>query len=683
MKNYLSELNKSQKKAVTFNGKHLLVLAGAGTGKTKTIIARAAYLISNGVLPKEIQILTFTKRAAMEIVTRVKASLTEESKNVNGSTFHSWCNELITRYPFIFGTESYTTIDRDDQNSIMKISCGKNEKEFNKLKIILQWEKKKNVIREFVELYSFARNTKRNLTDTLILKLFDNKKDKETDKKIKKTKSSFEKIFRGYEDKKKERKYLDYDDLISVVAVELIKNKKAREIIGKSYKHILVDEMQDTNPLQWDLLNPFQDVCHLYCVGDDAQSIYAFRGADFKNVHSFKERVSNSTIYKLEDNYRSTQEILDISNWLLKESPIKYNKNLKAVRGKGKVPKIIICQNEWDEAEFITDKILKNITKKNKNYGDHLILSRSSYYSRTLQALCIQKKIPHKVFGGFGFMESAHLKDLISVLRIANNPSDELAWVRFLGIWEGIGPKTTSKYIEKIFKFNTIEKCIQWFNDLSSEKNARNISDILKVVVDNKDNIRNAVEQSYKLMQKRLSENYSENWEKRKPDFPILIILASKFSSFGEFITECVLDNSASINNSPFLKQGSKRKEKIKDGVIISTIHSAKGLETDTCFILDVSPKVHPSVRSLGSEDEIEEDRRVLYVALTRAKNELILTRNIISINTSEDSYYFLNKFPEDLAKQKLPKKKKFYDVILDSKEKKDFDSTSIGMDFS
>lgn len=690
----LNELNESQRKAVTFEGKHLLVLAGAGTGKTKTIISRAAYLISKGVNPSKIQILTFTKRAASEIVTRVKSSLNEnQAHTLNGSTFHSWCNQLLTKFPNLFGTKSFTIIDQDDQVSIMKMVCGKNYIQFEDLRIKAQG---------LIDLYSFARNTKRNLTDTIRLKLFNNLNDDTTNKKIEEIKPKLEVLFKGYELKKKERKYLDYDDMLLVVAIRLQKDSEARKIISSQYEHILVDEMQDTNPLQWDLLNPFQNICHLFCVGDDAQSIYSFRGADFKNVHSFKDRVENSEVYILEDNYRSTQEILDISNWLLKKSPINYNKELKSVRGKGFEPVISNIENEWEEAHWISDTIIKNYTHNSKIYKDHLILSRSQFYTRTLQAVFIQKKIPYVTYGGRKFMESAHIKDLVSALRVVNNIDDEIAWVRFLTFWEGIGEIKAARYINQILDLNNIEDCIEWLESIILENDGAVISKVIRTIYENKSDLKKAVNDSYKLMENRLAKTYIQDWEnKRKPDFPVLGLLAENYSTLGEFITECTLDNSTSINNSPTLASSTIDESENKDHVIISTIHSAKGLESDICFVLNVSPKAFPSPWTLGNEDEIEEERRVLYVALTRAKNELFITRNINSIHAERKSIenlspeqenakkqeqeliqeqYFLNGLPENMTEQVTIER--FKKEMNDIEEPNEID-LSTGMDFS
>ena len=658
----LEDLNASQKKAVTFGGQHILVLAGAGTGKTKTIISRAAWLIDQGVPPNKIQILTFTKKAASEIVTRVRAALeANQAQTLRGSTFHSWCNQLLTKFPNLFGTAAFTIIDEDDQVSIMKVVCGTNNVQFEDIRIKPQ---------ALVDLYSFARNTKKNLTESLRIKLFHNYTDRETDLKIQQIKPGVETLLRGYEMKKKERKYLDYDDILIVVALRLQKDPQARHIISTQYEHILVDEMQDTNPLQWDLLNPFQLDSHLFCVGDDAQSIYSFRGADFKNVHSFGERVAHSSVYKLEENYRSTQEILDVSNWLLEKSPIAYDKKLHASRGPGLLPQLINVDNEWDEAYFVADKIIENYVQKGKLYSDHMILSRSGFYTRILETIFIQKKIPYITYGGRKFMESAHIKDVFSVLRVVNNIKDEIAWMRFLTIWEGVGEIRATKYINELMNFDSTGECVTYLENIPFDKEIK-VSALIASIAESSGNVQQAVKTAYGQMQNRLSKKYKDDWDsKRRPDFPVLEILADNYATLGEFITESTLDNSGAINNSPTLKNSALDPLEVKDQVVISTIHSAKGLEANVCFVLNVSPKAFPSLRTIGKPDAVEEERRMLYVALTRAKNELFITRNISSIhgenrkpaltdadtppdyNSVMQEQYFLNELPESLAEQ-------------------------------
>ncbi|WP_435356602.1 ATP-dependent helicase [Emticicia sp. SJ17W-69] len=675
----MTELNENQKKAVEFGGKHLLLLAGAGTGKTKTIIARAIDLISKGVPSNKILILTFTKRSAQEIVTRVESALgVSQSKSLSGSTFHSWCNHLLLAHPNVFGIKDFIIIDEDDQINIMKLICGKNSLHFENLRIKPQ---------ELVDMYSFARNTKLNLTETIKIKLLSDLKGEEAEKMLLQIKPSIEAILRGYEAKKRERNYLDYDDILQIVAKTLQKDENARKIICRKYEHILVDEMQDTNPLQWDLLSPFQEFCHLFCVGDDAQSIYSFRGADFKNIHNFKDNVKESEVYKLEDNYRSTQEILDLSNWLLEKSPLNYDKKLRAVRGAGIIPQLINVESDWEEAYFIADKILDNFHHKNKEFKSHLVLSRSQFYTRSLQAVFIEKKIPFITYGGRGFMESAHLKDLFAALRVVNNKNDEIAWIRFLTLWKGIGDVRASTYLEKMLGLSNMEECISWLQTLSGLSEQK-LTKTLKSIFDNRHNLVQAVHQGYEELKEQLSVKYLEDWEnKRKPDFPVLEVLASKYSNLGEFITECLLDNSVKINNSPTLQKATIEQSENKDKVIISTIHSAKGLEADTCFVLNVSPAQFPLTYSIGNLDEVEEERRILYVALTRAKDELIVTRTKKSIyaenyqleNQTVESY-FLNELPENLVEQKTIGIRSWSVEATDNQQNNVVD---FGMDFS
>jgi DNA helicase-2/ATP-dependent DNA helicase PcrA len=651
-------LNEGQRRAVMFDGRHLLVLAGAGTGKTRTIIARASYLIAHGTSPARIQIVTFTKRAASEIVARVRAAFPRnEARALNGSTFHSWCNQLLTKYPNLFGTQGFSVIDEDDQHAIMKMACGNRS---------VAWEGTRIKPLELLEYYSFARNTKRNLSAMIQIKLFNNADDDASVKKIEALRLLVKPVFERYEQKKHEHRYLDYDDMLSIVASRMKNDAQARDLISANYEHILVDEMQDTNPLQWDLLEPFQDCCHLYCVGDDAQSIYSFRGADFRNIHLFKERVPNADIYKLEDNYRSTQELLNIANWLLEKSPLRYDKKLHALRGSGSHPVIVNVRSEWDEANWIAEKIVENYSHNNKAYKDHLVLVRSQSHSHALQAVLLEKRIPFVTYGGYKFMEAAHIKDVMAALRVVNNQQDEIAWMRFLTLWQGVGEARAVKWIAELLMLPSIEACAAWFTKAAFNEDTKQISPIIRVIAENRGDVQKAESGAFALMEKKLREKYPEDWEsKRKNDFPVLETLAGKYATIGEFITECLLDTSTALHNSPILGETDVRKTGNQDHVIISTIHSAKGLEADSCFIINVSPKAYPASWAVDNIDQVEEERRVLYVAMTRAKNELFITRNLYSVHAIDrftrskviggrtlEEHYFLNGLPHELAQQ-------------------------------
>lgn len=668
----MKDLNKNQKLAAEYSGKHLLVLAGAGTGKTKTIIARATHLIKNGVDPEKIQILTFTKKAASEIVSRVESSIdAAKRKKLSGSTFHAWCNHLLHKYPKVFGLENFTILDSDDQVALMKLSCGRQK---------LQFESVKLKPSKLVDIFSFMRNTNTSLSHSINKIVFKGSENEE-DKKIKaKIKKEIEVILRDYQQKKMQRRYLDYDDMLMIVGKQLQSSADARRIIGGSVKHLLVDEMQDTNPLQWELLKPFIETSHLFCVGDDAQSIYAFRGADFKNIHNFKDNVKDSKVFKLEDNYRSTQEILDLSNWLLEKSPLKYDKKLKGVRGKGIKPIIMHTENEWKEADFVAETIENNFSKKNKKYSDHLILARGQVSMRAIQAVLLERKIPFQVFGGRKFMESAHIKDALSALRAYNNLADELAWIRFLTFWNGIGEVKAAKLIDAIQKKDNISDVIQYFSAFTGESEKK-ITEALISIQKNNTDLGKAIKEVKEVMLDRFISTYEDWSDKRAADFPILEVLASKFSTVQEFIAELLLDDAA--NDNIMLNKSLLDKAQMKDVVTISTVHSAKGLEADTCFILNVSPGSFPSVLSIGKEDDVEEERRVLYVALTRAKNHLYICRGKHSIfgeiegetSPHKKEAYFLNNLPvglvENIGENQKENKKSNKQIDLDDIERK------------
>lgn len=613
--NFYSKLNKQQLSAVKYEGKHLLVLAGAGTGKTRTIIARAIHLVSTGVNPKHIKILSFTKKSAQEIATRIKieANDIQEAKYITGATFHSWCMELITRYCKYFGLEGYSCIDEDDRESAINIAIGNFYR-----KKSLQIEDIKFKASDISDIYSYAVNTRQNLTTAIKHKMFPFSKGEAINRKIENIREHIAPIIKYYIDYKRSRRYIDYDDMLVAVATKLQQNKELQNFISSQYEHILIDEMQDTNPLQWWLLDSFIENCNLFCVGDDAQSIYGFRGADFKSIHSFVNRVPDSKVCKLEENYRSTQEILDLSNWLLDESPLNYDKHLFAHRGCGKLPVMQFVNDDWEEADFITDNILKNVNTSGKIYKDHLVLSRSAWHVRKIEAACISKKIPYVIYGGTTLMKSAHIRDVISALRILTNYRDELAWMRYLKLWDGIGEVTATAIIEKLFSCNSLEECICMLK--SSKLNNDSIYELLNNISNLESNPSKAIDVTVQALDKVLSHRYrNDNWEARKNDFSALKIVASKAESISSFITEYILDPIAELTEID-----NQNDDKNNDFVIISTIHSAKGLEADICYVANVNPGSYPSSRAI-MEDEIEEERRCFYVALTRAKNELYL----------------------------------------------------------
>lgn len=636
---YLSSLNEEQQKAVTFSGKHALVIAGAGTGKTRTIIHRAVYLLSQGVRPDKILILSFTRKSAREIVERIKQFQDAGSTlNLSGQTFHSWCSQIIKNNPQVFEQYDYTLLDSEDVDSLFKLLF---TQKYKNNKTVDQ-----KLYSKIQSVYSYMLNTRKPLIEAIKIQECGNMSEDETEKYIKDNEDVFKEIMRDYIAYKKKNKLFDYDDLLYITANGLAQNEEARKFISSKYEHILVDEFQDTNPLQYQLLESFYDNCHLFCVGDDAQSIYAFRGADFKSMHNFTKIVPNSSKLYLNTNYRSTQEILDISNWLLDQSNIDYNKHLKAYRGRGAKPVIEYVYDEYSEANSVTDKILLYFMNKNIDYSSHMVLSRTLSGLRQVEGACVMKKIPYKIYGGSSLMKSRHIRDVVSAMRIIANYKDALAWHRYLQLWNKIGPATAVNLSEYMVNAENLEQALEI---LKTKKIDKRVWEVLEAAFPYSSSPGEMIMKILTLMDLRFAEIYKEEWLNwRKQDFAVLEEIAASTTSVTEFITEYILD--------PALESSFLDADKPKECVILSTIHSAKGLEADVCHLLNVTPYSYPSKRAIKEgEESIEEERRCLYVALTRAKNELILYSRYFTTAGSGmtdytgQSHYFFNELPEEL----------------------------------
>lgn len=627
------DLNDEQAAAATFDGRHCLVLAGAGTGKTTTIISRVAHLIAGGVDPGRILLLTFTRRSAGEMKQRLGRISGPSSKKISAGTFHHFCLMFLRRWPDVFGTVGTTIIDRDDQVQLMKlarVSRPEADKTLPKAAAL-------------VNLYSYARNTNQSLKAYL---------EKFTDMD-EPTVAAATAIMGIYAERKRECRYLDYDDILHVFAGQLHRDRTLREKIARRYDHILVDEMQDTNPLQWLILDAMRDSANLFCVGDDAQSIYAFRGADFKNVHAFEDRVDESTTLKLQENYRSTQEILDLSNWLLDQSPLQYEKHLTSHRGPGIRPQLIDFDDDYEEAGWIAEDIAQR-HDEGAAYRDHMILTRTAFGARGVEAALIEQDIPYRFIGGTTLLKSAHVKDLLALLRSVDNRSDQLAWMRYLTLWPRIGEKTAARFIPQIEASETIDDLIQALAKPASDKPQLTaaISRVHAAWGDPAAAVKAAAEALSPLL-----ESHYDNWDRRKKDFDLLVRLAGKHSSVAAFIETYTLDpvTESEVNH-----------EDQEDALTLITVHSAKGTESPVCYLIGVQPGNYPHSRSVGKPDEEEEERRVLYVAMTRAMNELIITRTLRSYGAFTPHWnrqhtaapsgqgYFLSELPSDLTRDDI-----------------------------
>lgn len=601
-------LNSRQSAAASYQGRNLLVLAGAGTGKTRTIIARARYLLEHGVAPSRLLILSFTRKSAKEIVTRLQSSTVKDARQLSGLTFHSWCMQLIERNPGVFNFGHFTVIDEEDRESAFKLVCGRHFKKANFIDP-----------KQLAEVYSYAVNARCKLSTALGMRLFYGHVDEQTRNKIIEKLPVYQEVIKKYIAFKNERRYLDYDDILNKVALALHRHPEAAEYIAGGYDHILVDEMQDTNPLQYLLLSSFWRHCNVFCVGDDAQSIYGFRGADFNSIHYFKEVVPDAEVMKLTVNYRSTQEILDLSNWVLEGSPLNYDKHLTADRGHGDKPLIVHFREEWDQARDIVMRIKDSLGEAGCKYKDNMVLSRSNWGLKSVEACLIEAKIPYELYGGTSLMASAHVRDLVSALRVATNPRDELAWQRYLCLFPRIGEITAAKIIDALLDKESLEECVEVLRSNKTLDSAA--AETLTAISELQSEVSRAVQAALKGLSNVLRYKYKDDWDRRSRDLPLLQKIAEAADSLVGFISDYILD--------PSLSTGVKNEGDPEDCVILTTIHSAKGLEARNCYLVNANYSQYPSVKAITAGDAaIEEDRRCLYVALTRAKDSLVIYRS-------------------------------------------------------
>ncbi|MDX9787198.1 MAG: ATP-dependent helicase [Desulfobacterales bacterium] len=600
------ELNRQQQAAVEYENGHVLVLAGAGTGKTRTIIARAAHLVKRGVKPERILLLSFTRRAAREMVDRLNQMVGAHSARILAGTFHHFCLYSMRRMPSAFQLDSTTVIDRDDQLQLLRLIRSEIKDKTGPFPRAS----------ELLNQCSYARNTLRPMGE--YLDQYTNYDAQTAEKVIR--------IFSRYDERKRQNGYLDYDDILFRF-VERLHDPDIGAHLRGLYDHILVDEMQDTNPLQWEVLQGLRDPAKLFCVGDDAQSIYAFRGADFRNVHSFTSRVPNSVVLRLEENYRSTQGILELSNWLLKQSPVQYGKRLTAVRKEKSTPVLMDFSSDIEEARWVVDD-LRRRHENGTAWRDIMIITRTGYGARAVESYMVEEEIPYQFIGGTSLLQTAHVKDLLSMVRAAANHRDELAWARYLTLWPRIGDATAAKLIHGMNQRETFFEAMTFL--AVKLKNRENIINGPRQVAEQLSEPAAAMKAAVEFLSPMLETRY-ENWRIRRRDLDLLVRLSGEHRSLSAFLEIYTLD--------PISVSSAQRKGQ-EDVVTLTTVHSAKGTQAPVCYLIRVEPGMYPHLRSLGSEDQMEEERRILYVAITRAKDELIVTRTWNTYGWAPASFY-------------------------------------------
>jgi DNA helicase-2/ATP-dependent DNA helicase PcrA len=621
---HLDRLNNAQRNAVTYGeplpqkgwrAGPLLVIAGAGTGKTSTIAHRVAQLILHGVDPSRVLLLTFTRRAAAEMRRRSHDIVREATSDTLGNksqailqrlvwagTYHSIGNRLLRHYARHLQLDpAFTVIDRADSADLLdeirtELGLAAKEQRFPRKDTCLA-------------IYSWRVNTQKSLHEALEQQ-FPWCKDWE---------AQLRQLFRGYVERKQQYALLDYDDLLLYWRMMMAEPRLA-QAVSANFDHVLVDEYQDTNKLQGDILLALKpDGSGVTVVGDDAQSIYSFRAAAIENILTFPQRFNPSAeIVTLAQNYRSTQAVLDAANALMGEAPRQFRKHLLSTRGQGAKPLYVTLDDLQGQAEYVCAQVLQR-REAGVDLRRQAVLFRNASTSDLLEVELMRRNIPFVKYGGLKFLEAAHIKDMLSVLRWADNPRNTLAAGRALQLLPGMGPINAHKCIELLQRQSgSLEALKAYAPPQPMAMDFQRLVSLLRTLADPQQPWPGQVRLVREWYQPHLQRLY-EQVHTRLGDLDQFEQLASQYPSRERFITELTLDPpqaTGDLAGMPSLDE---------DYLVLSTVHSAKGMEWDTVYVLNVIDGSFPSEFATGRTELIEEERRLLYVAMTRARNELQL----------------------------------------------------------
>ncbi len=629
---YAGELNPQQYAAATAPGGPVLVIAGAGTGKTRTLVYRVAYLVETGTPPEQIVLLTFTRRAAREMLARATALLDGRCSRVQGGTFHSFCAGLLRRYaPRLGFPNNFSILDAADAADVLDVlrtthGFHRAGKRFPRKKTLQA-------------LFSAVANRGLPLDEIL----------EEKYPQFHAYADDLRTLLHAYVQYKKTHALMDYDDLLGRALELFDTDDEVRRRVAGQCRHVLVDEYQDTNRPQAALVRRFASVHgNVMAVGDDAQSIYRFRGADFRNIFAFPEQFPGTRLLKLEQNYRSTRPILDLANHLITHAGRKYDKTLFTEKGDGERPALVAAPDDRFESRFVCQMVLE-LREQGIPLNRMAVLFRSSFNSYDLEVELNRRNIPFVKYGGLKLSEAAHIKDVLAHLKVAENPQDAVAWNRILQLIEGIGPKTAQDLIawitseaddpfvlrDRPFGAKYVEALKALFETLRALRRAET-------------SLAGQVEAVLRYYEPILKRKYYEDYPKRAQDLEHLAGLADGFASRTEFLSSLALDpiELSALDVEPLREDESP--------LILSTIHSAKGLEFYAVFVIHALDGVLPSGYALRDPDAVDEELRLLYVAVTRAETHLFITYPMVQYRRYHGEYFaspsrFIAEAPERL----------------------------------
>ncbi len=630
--NFQEQLNSEQWSAVRDGEGPCLVLAGAGSGKTRTIVYRVAYLLAKGVKPENILLLTFTNHAAREMLERVKGLIGRKA-DIVGGTFHSVANRFLRRYGRAIDLPpNFSILDQEDSKDLLGVCLANlgvpKGKKFPGTGVVQA-------------VLSYAKNAQLTVAEALETIAPEHLVWDE----------QLSEVAKQYEEKKSASHSLDFDDLL-LKGVELLRTSVGNKL-SNQFQYILVDEYQDTNALQAEMVKLLARAHgNLMVVGDDAQSIYGFRAADIKNILGFPEIFGKkkTKIFHLSTNYRSTPDILDFAHEVISKNKKQYKKKLKSVQAQYVKPQVSALPSAEDEAEFVAQLVL-GLRQQGTPLREMAVLFRSSFHSQMLEITLARAGIPYDYRGGLRFFDRAHIKDIIAFLRLLHNPKEEASWLRLLRLLPGIGDVTAGKIFQSVRGVGDLSALVgmgaptqlsaraevgwQLFGQMMGEVVAArtqesSIADLIRAVADS----------AYQQLLEERVENVSDRLE----DIEQLAVFAEKEKDLTGFLTSLSLEED-------YATRAKEKERETRDQMVLSTIHQAKGLEWEAVFIIHMLDGAFPHKRALTEQGGIEEERRLLYVAATRAKKYLFFSYPRVSSWGGQENYNQPSPFLRELPK--------------------------------
>jgi len=655
---FAAELNAEQYAAVTAPPGPLLVLAGAGSGKTRTLTYRVAWLLSQGVPPSEILLLTFTNKAAKEMLHRVEELTGYEPRRFWGGTFHSLGNRALRLYGEEIGlSPRFTILDADESETLLKQSVEASDKTFFK-------NKTNPRPGPLFSVLSLARNTRQTI-ETTVRHYFPQYRESE---------HRFTDFAAHYEKAKREQGVIDFDDLLELWLRLLREREQIAAYFAHRFRYLLVDEYQDTNPLQAQIVDTLAPHHCITAVGDDAQCIYSWRGADFENIMTFPERHADTAIHRIETNYRSTPDILAFANAVLEAQPAgrHFDKELRAARPRGEKPYVIQAIDEREQAEFVLKRTRSLIEDDGVSPSEIAILYRSHFVALEMQLALARAGLPYQITSGVKFFERQHIRDLVALLRFVYNPNDTLAWARIATLLPKIGEKGAQKIhaaARDHATFLQADLVTALANDDVQSKVPKDARDdwphFCASLAEVADQLRDAPASPALAVERALEGWYADylqgafaDYNERLDELKALAGFAARFDSVEDLLAQIVLLNGETAD-ARSAQSGADNTAAIR----LTTIHQAKGLEYDVVFLIGLADGQFPSRRAIEAGD-IEEERRLFYVAVTRAKDALYMSYPQIASRPGpgglmNEPSRFLKEVPADLY-ETLRIKRKF-----------------------